>query len=169
MVLLAGCRPPEVVEEETGEFTAKEWEELTEDLLRYGREGNIEAFKAHVAPETVLMFEESWGGIRAKCDKGLESELVSEEDKDRLLQVKQGCTWEALAKNYRPGQLMTITKEEGGYRVKEIIGGGRKVDYLVRRGGGGWVVEYEEDSRTFRQIEAVAHALVNSILEKHGV
>jgi len=175
MVLCVGCKPkPDpyrapVVENED-EFTNSDWEDLTESLLVSGREGDVETFKSHVSEETQKMFEESWQPIRDKCDRGLDHDGITYEDRDRLLQLKDGCTWEALAKNYRPGRLITITPMEGGgYRVKEILPAGRKVDYIVREGKSGWEITYEQDARWFRQLEAVAHSLVNGILEKYGL
>jgi hypothetical protein len=116
------------------------------------------------------MFEVSWKAITDKCDRGLAHGTITYEDRDKLLQIKEGCTWEALAKNYRPGRLITISPVEGGsYRVKEILPAGRKVDYLVGRGEGGWEITYAQDARWFRQLEAVAHAMVNGVLEKYGL
>jgi hypothetical protein len=155
---------------EKGAFTSSDWEDLTEALLVSGREGDVEGFTSYVHPETIEMFEKSWAGLIEKAEIGLNSERTSPEDRKRLKQVVEGCSWESLARNYRPGRLITITPESGGvYRVKEILPAGRKVDYLVVKSGDKWLVKYEQDSRFFHQLEAVAHSLLNTILERNGI
>jgi hypothetical protein len=168
VLLLCGCRKPVVEELEPpeGEFSSKDWEDLTGALMDAGREGDVDGFKARVHPDTVRMFEESWAGIVKRIDEGIEEGGLGDGDVAKLEQLKAGCTWEALSKNYRPGRLLTITPEGDKYRVKEILPAGRKVDYLVVKGEKGWLVYYENDSRWFRQLEALAYAGINHILSK---
>lgn len=151
-------------------FSTSDWEDLTGALMESGREGDIEGFKSHLAPDTVRMMEESWAVLFAKIDVGLASPTLDPDDRIRLEQLKTACSWEGLSRNYRPGRLLTITPEkDGSYLVKEILPAGRKVEYFVTRGPGGWQVLYEQDSRWFRQLEALAHAGVNTVLERNGI
>jgi hypothetical protein len=173
---LVGCKKPEKdpieqrVAASEDEFSSTDWENLTEELVVAGREGNVEAFKANVHPDTQKMFEESWARITKRIEEGLGSGQVKEDDRLKLEKLREGCTWKGLGANYTPGRLVTITpKDADTYMVREMLAGGRKVDYLVVRDGERWVVKYENDARWFRQLEALAYAAVNTILERNGV
>jgi len=162
---LVGTSPPD-----EAAFSTSDWEDLTSALMESGRQGDIEGFKARLAPETVKMLEDSWAGLIAKVDVGLASPALKPEDRTRLEQLKGACTWEGLSRNYRPGRLLTITPEKDGrYHVTEILPAGRKAEYFVIAGQGGWQVLYEKDTRWFRQLEAMAHAGVNTVLERNGI